>query len=44
MRLLVVTALGAGIGAAVIGCTMFGEIAEAVRDHERRLARLPTSR
>jgi hypothetical protein len=39
MRLLVVTALGAGLGAAVFGSTQFGQIAEAVRDHERVLAR-----
>jgi hypothetical protein len=39
MRLLVATALGAGLSAAVLGSTMFGEIAEAVRDHERVLAR-----
>ncbi|HEY2319112.1 MAG TPA: hypothetical protein VGH67_12490 [Solirubrobacteraceae bacterium] len=39
MRLLVTTALGAGLSAAVLGCTLFGEIAEAVRDHERVLAR-----
>jgi hypothetical protein len=38
-RLLVVTALGAGLGAAVVGSTQFAEIAEAVRDHERVLAR-----
>jgi hypothetical protein len=43
MRVLVVTALGAGISAAVAGATQFGEIAEAVREHERRLARAPTS-
>ena len=43
MRLLVITALGAGVVAAVIASTMFGEIAEAVREHELRLARLPTS-
>jgi hypothetical protein len=39
MRLLVVTALGAGAGAAALGSTLFGDIADAVRDHERRLAR-----
>jgi hypothetical protein len=39
MRLLVTTALGAGLSAAVLGSTMFGEIAEAVRDQERVLAR-----
>jgi hypothetical protein len=39
MRLLVVTALGAGLGAAVVGSTQFGQIADAVRDHERVLAR-----
>jgi hypothetical protein len=44
MRLLVATALGAGVSAAVIASTLFGDIAEAVREHERRLARLPTSR
>jgi hypothetical protein len=38
-RLLVVTALGAGLGAAVVGSTQFGQIAEAVRDHERVQAR-----
>jgi hypothetical protein len=38
-RLLVVTALGAGLGAAVVGSTQFAEIADAVRDHERVLAR-----
>ena len=39
MRLLVTTALGAGLSAAVLGSTMFGEITEAIRDHERVLAR-----
>jgi hypothetical protein len=39
MRFLVVTAFGAGLSAAVIGSTLFGEIADAVREHERRLAR-----
>ena len=39
MRLLVVTALGAGAGAAALGSTLFGAIAEAMRDQERRLAR-----
>jgi hypothetical protein len=39
MRLLVTTALGAGASAAVLGSTMFGEIAEAVRDHEQVVAR-----
>jgi hypothetical protein len=39
MRLLVITALGAGLSAAVLGSTMFGEITEAMRDHERGLAR-----
>ena len=39
MRLLVVTALGAGLGAAVVGATQFGQIADAVRDHERVVAR-----
>jgi hypothetical protein len=39
MRLLVTTALGAGLSAAVLGSTMFAEIADAVRDHERVLAR-----
>ena len=38
MRLLVVTALGAGIGAAALGSTLFADIAEALRDHERPLA------
>jgi hypothetical protein len=36
MRLLVVTAIGAGTSAAVLGSTLFGEIAEAVREHDRR--------
>ena len=39
LRLLVVTALGAGLGAAVVGSTQFGQIADTVRDHERVLAR-----
>jgi FtsH-binding integral membrane protein len=43
MRLLVITALGAGASAAVIASTLFGEIADTVREHERRLARSATS-
>ena len=39
MRLLVTTAMGAGLSAAVLGSTMFAEIAEAMRDHERVQAR-----
>lgn len=35
MRLLVVTAIGAGASAAALGSTLFGEIAEAVREHDR---------
>jgi hypothetical protein len=42
MRLLVVTALGAGASAAALGCTLFADIAEALRDHERSLT--PPSR
>jgi hypothetical protein len=43
MRVLVVTALGAGASAAMVGSTQFGEITEAVREHERRLARAPAA-
>ena len=42
MRLVVVTALGAGAGAAALGSTLFADIAEALREHEHRLA-APTS-
>ena len=43
MRLLVATALGAGLSAAAIASTQFSQIAEAVRDHERVLARATAS-
>ncbi|MGZ4168441.1 MAG: hypothetical protein ACXVSE_08280 [Solirubrobacteraceae bacterium] len=43
MRLLVVTALGAGLSAAAIASTQLSQIAEAVRDHERVLARATAS-